>query len=62
MPNFVAADREQGMLLPPDLREWVREDDLVHFVIKAVDGMEPGGFCVNERGTGSERMLTTTGS
>jgi hypothetical protein len=24
--------------LPPDLRDWVPEDDLVHFVIEAVDG------------------------
>ena len=55
MPNFVTVNREQRMLLPPDLREWVREDDLVHFVIEAVEGMELGGFCVNERGTGSEQ-------
>jgi hypothetical protein len=24
------------MLLPPDMRDWVPEDDLVHFVIEAV--------------------------
>jgi len=24
------------MLLPSDLRDWVREDDMVHFVIEAV--------------------------
>ena len=27
------------MLLPPDLRDWVAEDDMVHFVIVAVNGM-----------------------
>jgi len=41
------------MLLPPDLREWVPKDDLVHFVIEAVDGMDIRSFKVNERGTGS---------
>ena len=27
------------MLLPPDLRDWIPEDDLVHFVIEAVEQM-----------------------
>ena len=35
--RFVSVDRETPMLLPPDLRDWVPEDDLVHFVIEAVD-------------------------
>jgi len=34
--RFVTVDR-QTMLLAPDLREWVPEDDLVHLVIEAVD-------------------------
>ncbi len=29
-------DRETPMLLPPDMRDWVPEDDLVQFVIEAV--------------------------
>jgi len=41
------------MLLPPDLREWIPRDDLVHFVIEAVEGMDLGSFKVNMRGTGS---------
>lgn len=43
------------MLLPPDLRDWVPEDDLVHFVIEAIDRMPMTAFPVNERGTGSEQ-------
>ena len=27
------------MLLPPDLRDWVAEDDLVHCVLRAVEGL-----------------------
>ena len=40
------------MLLPADLRDWVPEDDLVHFVIEAVKTLPTGEFVVNERGTG----------
>ena len=51
--RFVNVDRDTPMLLPVDLRQWVPENDLVHFVINAVDGMNLGGFVVNGRGSGS---------
>jgi transposase len=51
--RFVSVDRNQPLLLPPDLREWVPEDDLVHFVIAAVEGLDSSAFRVNPRGTGS---------
>jgi len=31
MIRFVACDRSQPFLLPPDLRDWVPPDDLAHF-------------------------------
>lgn len=37
MTKFVNVDRTTPMLLPVDLREWVPEDDLVHFVIEGVE-------------------------
>ena len=45
------------MLLPPDLRDWVPEDDIVHFVIEAVERMPwtPDSFAINLRGTGSKQ-------
>jgi transposase len=43
------------MLLPPDLRDWIPEDDMVHFVIQAVEGANLPSLRVNERGTGSEQ-------
>ena len=46
-------DRDQRLLLPPDMREWIPKDDLVHFVIEAVEKMDLRSFKLNTRGTGS---------
>lgn len=43
------------MLLPPDLRDWIPQDDMVRFVVSAVEGMNLSVFKVNVRGTGSEQ-------
>ena len=51
--NHVNIDRATPMLLPPDLRDWVAEDDLVHFVLEAIDGMALPTLRVNRRGSGS---------
>ncbi len=53
MSNFVDCERDQAFLLPPDLRDWIPEDDLAHFVIEAVERVEMSAFNVNHRGTGS---------
>lgn len=53
--RLVNVDRKTAMLLPVDLREWVPENDIVHFVIESVDSMSFGSICVNERGSGSEQ-------
>ena len=50
--RFREVDRDTPMLLPPDLRDWVEEDDLVHFVIQAVERIPVSEFRVNHRGTG----------
>jgi transposase len=52
MANFISYDRSQGFLLPPDLRDWVPEDDLAHFIIEAAERVAIGGFKVNWRGSG----------
>jgi transposase len=53
MSKFVDCERNQAFLLPPDLRDWIPEDDLAHFVIEAVERVEMSTFKVNHRGTGS---------
>jgi hypothetical protein len=53
--RLVNVDRDTPMLLPVDLREWVPEDDLVHFVINAVETMNLSAVSVNSRGSGSKQ-------
>ena len=51
--KFVNIDRDTPLLLPPDLRDWVKADHMVHFIIDAVDALDLSSARVNERGTGS---------
>jgi len=51
--RLVNVDRETALLLPPDLRDWVAKDDLVNFIIDAVESCDLRLARVNERGTGS---------
>src|SRR5579862_1544770 len=53
--RFVNVDRQTPLLFPPDLRDWVRKDDLVHFILDAVETL-PLVFRVNRRGSGSEQF------
>jgi hypothetical protein len=43
--RFVEVDRDTPMLLPADLRAWVPEDDLVHFVLEARRELAQRGIC-----------------
>ncbi len=54
--RFVSVDRDTPMLLLPDLRNWVHKDDLVHFVIEAVDRLPLESSRVNQRDTGDEQF------
>jgi hypothetical protein len=42
--NFIACDREQELLLPPSLREWLLQDHLAWFVLDAVEAMDLSGL------------------
>ena len=55
MSNFVPFNREQAFLLPPDLKSWLAEDDLAHFVIAAVERVPLGAFRVAERPGGKSQ-------
>src|SRR4051812_43062969 len=53
--NFIACDREQPFLLPPDVREWLPEDHLAWFVIDAVRVMDLASFYAAYREDGHGR-------
>ena len=38
--RYVNVDRDTPMLFPPDMRDSVRKDEMVHFVIEAVKQMD----------------------
>src|SRR5215217_3073883 len=42
--NFLSCDRDQELLLPPSLREWLPEDHLVWFVLDSVAEMDLAAF------------------
>jgi transposase len=53
--RFVACDREQSFLMPPDVREWLPERHLAWFVIDAVAEMDLDAFYVAYRVDGRSR-------
>jgi transposase len=53
--NFVACDRDQELLLPPSLREWLPEGHLAWFVIDAVAQLDLSRFYAAYRADGHGR-------
>src|SRR3954447_1485032 len=53
--RFIACDREQSFLMPPNVREWLPEGHLAWFVIDAVDEMDLDAFYVAYRQDGRSR-------
>jgi transposase len=53
--NFLRCDREQSLLLPPDLRDWLDEDHLAWFVIEAIEELELESFYASYRADGHGR-------
>src|SRR3954453_649816 len=53
--NFLACDREQELLLPPSLREWLAEDHFAWFVIDAVAELDLAAFFAAYRADGHGR-------
>jgi transposase len=53
--NFIACDREQVLLLPPSVREWLPDDHLALFVIDAVGQLDLEAFYGSYRRDGHGR-------
>ena len=50
--NFIACDREQELLLPPSLREWLPEEHFAWFVLEAVGELDLAAFYASYRDDG----------
>ena len=74
--RLINIDRNTPMLLPPDLREWVPEDHVVHFILDAVEQLpfesfkklendvldiKPGDFAENITTTGIDLSAVEIG-
>lgn len=63
--NFISCDRDQQLMMPPDLNEWLPADHLVWFVIDSVAEMDLSAFYAEHRDDGwgraayEPRMMVT---
>jgi transposase len=53
--RFIPCDRDQSLLMPPDLREWLPENHLAWFVLAAVEEMDLYPFYAAHRVDGKSR-------
>src|SRR4051794_11797905 len=53
--NFIPCDREQALLLPPSLREWLPAGHLAWFVLDAVEQIDLAAFYAAYRADGHGR-------
>jgi transposase len=53
--NFLPCERDQPLLLPPDLRDWLPEDHLAWFVIASVEALDLSAFYAAYRSDGHGR-------
>jgi transposase len=53
--NFLPCGRDQGFLLPPDVRDWLPADHLAWFVLDVVDQLDLGLFLAAYRADGHGR-------
>jgi len=54
--RFVSIDHDTPLLLPPDLRDWLPPDHMVHFIMDAVGLLDLSAAKVNVRGTGNAQF------
>ena len=50
--NFLRGDRDQALLLPPDLRDWLPEGHLAWFILDVVDQLDLAPFYRAHRADG----------
>ena len=57
MENLVQVDRHTPFLMPQDLKDWLPENHIIHFIIDAVEAVSANvSFHLNKRGSGSKQF------
>ena len=57
MENLVQLDRQTPFLMPQDLKDWLPENHIVHFIIEAVEAVSAKvSFHLNKRDSGSKQF------
>ena len=51
--SFIACDREQAFLMPPDVRDWLPQGHFAWFVLETVAALDLAEFYAAYRGTGA---------
>ncbi len=59
--NLIPCDRDQRMLMPPDMREWLPPDHLAWFVIDSVEQLDLKAFYARHRDDGWGRAAFDPG-
>lgn len=54
-PNFIECDREQVLLMPPSLRDWLPEDHLAWFMLASAEELDLSAFHAGYREDGHGR-------
>ncbi len=52
MTSYAPFEGDQLFLLPPDLKDWLPEDDLAHFIVAAAERVRLGAFRTNSQAGG----------
>ncbi len=53
--NFLSCEREQVLLMPPSLRDWLPEDHLAWFILATVEKLDLDAFYTSYRADGHGR-------
>lgn len=51
--KFVSIDHDSPLLIPPDLRDWLPNEHMVHFIMDAIKALDLSSARINIHGTGS---------
>jgi hypothetical protein len=59
--NFLSCEREQVLLMPPSLRDWLPEDHLAWFILATVEPLDLDSFYTSYRADGHGRAAHDPG-